>query len=87
MHHRDLKARSAENADSCIVRSSQHSDNSIAISGNVSGLRTGLMLQSGFVKCVYNVILMRHNHMSMLQPFSTNSISCRSKGVSISIKP
>lgn len=67
MHHRDLlKARSAENADSCVIRSSQHTDNSIAISENVSGLRTGLMLQSAFVKCVYNLNLMRHNHISVL---------------------
>lgn len=62
MHHRDLKARPAENADSCLVRSSQHSDNPIAI----SGLRTGLMLQRAFVKWVYNLVPMRHNHMSML---------------------
>jgi len=68
MHHRDLlKARSAENADSCVVtRSSQHTYNSTAISENVSGLRTGLMLQSGFVKWGYNLILVRHNHISVL---------------------
>lgn len=82
MYHRDLKAGSAEKADSCTVRSSQHTDSSTATSENVPGRRTGLVLRSGSVTR-RTASLMRHNHIAVSEPGSTNNISGTSKGVSI----